>query len=122
MESRNSIPTRKPTAAGMTAHLPLLLHESMAGISSDHTDADTITPDANPSMVFCASSGILSRMKKTKAEPSIVPSSGMSSPMIIVAKLIYIILNKISTCHICSFSRSIFHTARRYRTQALLQV
>ena len=48
----------------------------------DHTLAATITPLAKPSSVFCILSGISFFMKKTKAEPSIVPSSGSSIPMI----------------------------------------
>ena len=55
---------------------------SIAGISSDHTEAATITPDAKPSKDFCIRADISSFMKNTKAEPSIVPSSGISSPMI----------------------------------------
>ena len=55
---------------------------SIDGISSDHTLAATITPLANPSSVFYILSGISFFMKKTKAEPSIVPSSGSSIPMI----------------------------------------
>jgi hypothetical protein len=47
------MPSRKPIAAGITLHLPLSASISIAGISSDHTDAATITPDAKPSNVFC---------------------------------------------------------------------
>ena len=54
----------------------------MDGISSDHTDAATITPDAKPSNVFCSRTDISPLMKNTKAEPSIVPSNGIRSPMI----------------------------------------
>ena len=54
----------------------------MAGISSDHTEAATITPDAKPNSDFCSRADISSFMKNTKAEPSIVPSSGISSPMV----------------------------------------
>ena len=82
MSNRNPMPSRKPIAAGITFHLPLSASISIAGISSDHTDAATITPDAKPSNVFCNLTDISSFMKNTKAEPSIVPSSGISSPMI----------------------------------------
>ena len=90
--SRNPMPNRKPTAAGSTDHAlaslsiincPLSIEAiSMAGISSDHTDAATITPEAKPNNVFCSRADISSFMKNTKAEPSIVPSSGISSPII----------------------------------------
>jgi hypothetical protein len=68
-------------AAGMTDHAPLPDSISIAGISSDHTDAATITPDAKPSSDFCSRTDIPSRIMKTKAEPAIVPSSGISSPI-----------------------------------------
>ena len=73
------MPSRKPTAAGTTDHeegAPI----SIDGISSDHTDAATITPDAKPSKVFCNLTDISSFMKNTKAEPSMVPSRGINSP------------------------------------------
>jgi hypothetical protein len=54
----------------------------MAGISSDHTDAATMTPDANPSSDFCNRTDISFFMRKTKDAPNIVPNNGMSSPMI----------------------------------------
>ena len=76
------MPNRNPTAAGITLHLPLLTSISIAGISSDHTDAATITPDAKPNSDFCNRADISSFIKNTKAEPSIVPSNGISSPMI----------------------------------------
>ena len=82
ISSRNPIPSRNPTAAGITDHAPLLSPISIAGISSDHTDAATITPDAKPSSDFCNLTDISPFIKKTKAEPSIVPSNGISSPMI----------------------------------------
>ena len=76
------MPRRNPTAAGITDHLPLSASISIAGMSSDHTDAATITPEAKPRSDFCSRTDISPRMKNTKAEPSIVPSSGTSSPMI----------------------------------------
>ncbi len=79
--NRKKIPNRNPATAGMTLHLPLSASISIAGISSDHTDAATITPEANPSSDFCTRSGILSFMKNTNAEPSMVHSRGMSSPI-----------------------------------------
>ena len=76
------MPNRNPTAAGTTLHLPLSASICIAGISSDQTDAATITPDAKPRSDFCTHGEISSFMKKTNAAPSIVPSSGISSPII----------------------------------------
>ena len=58
---------------------------SIAGISSDHTDAATITPEAKPNSDFCNRTDISPRIKNTKAEPSIVPSNGIRRPIINVA-------------------------------------
>ena len=69
-------------AAGMTDHAPLPTSISIEGISNDHTDAATITPDAKPNNVFCSFTDILPFIKNTKAEPSIVPSNGINSPII----------------------------------------
>ena len=54
----------------------------------DHTDAATITPDAKPNSDFCNRADISSFMKNTKAEPSIVPSSGINSPIINVVVIV----------------------------------
>ena len=43
---RKPIPSRKPTADGSTDQAPLACSISIAGMSSDHTDAATITPEA----------------------------------------------------------------------------
>ena len=54
----------------------------MDGISSDHTLAATITPLANPNSVFCSRSGISFFMKKTDADPNMVPNKGNNIPII----------------------------------------
>ena len=51
----------------------------MAGIINDHTDAATITPDANPNMNFCIHAGMSRFMRNTKAAPNAVPSNGIRS-------------------------------------------
>ena len=43
---------RQRNEAGTTDHLPLSVIISMEGMSNDHTDAATITPDAKPNNVF----------------------------------------------------------------------
>ena len=63
---------------------------SIAGMSSDHTEAATITPEAKPSSDFWSRGDISSRMRKTNAAPSMVPNKGMSSP---IANAIYALLN-----------------------------
>ena len=65
-------------------HASLSALISIAGMSNDHTDAATITPEAKPSNDFCSRMDISSFIKNTKAEPSIVPNSGIRSPMVIV--------------------------------------
>ena len=42
-----------------------------------------MTPDANPSMAFWTRAGISLVIKKTKAEPSMVPASGMSKAVVL---------------------------------------
>ena len=86
------MPNRKPKAAGKTDPKAPPIREhceeasiSIEGISSDHTDAATITPDAKPSSVYCSRTDIPSFIIKTKAEPSIVPSKGRSKPITIVS-------------------------------------
>ena len=61
-----------------------VLDISIDGISSDHTDAATITPDAKPSSDFCSLGDISFFMKNTKAEPSMVPSRGIKRPIIML--------------------------------------
>ena len=72
---------QNPQAAGSTDQAPMASSISMAGISSDHTEAATITPEANPNSVFCTRGDKSSFMKKTNAAPSMVPNRGMSKPM-----------------------------------------
>ena len=84
ISNKKPIPNRKPTAAGNTDHAPFPSSISMAGMSSDQTEAATITPDAKPSKDFCTRSGMSFFIKNTKAEPSIVPSKGISNPIAIV--------------------------------------
>ena len=95
------MPRRKPTAAGTTDHAPRPATISIAGMSNDHTDAATITPEAKPNNDFCSRTDISRFIIKTNAEPSIVPSSGSRSPTIIVsviAVIFYLII-------ICSCSK-----------------
>jgi hypothetical protein len=70
-------------AAGTTDHFPELASISIAGISSDHTEAATITPEAKPNNDFCKRGDISSFIRNTNAAPSMVPNKGMSSPIAI---------------------------------------
>lgn len=71
------MPSRKPTAAGNTLHLPLDAPISIEGMSSDHTDAATMTPEAKPNSDLLTLSGSSLRMKNTSAAPRTVPAKGM---------------------------------------------
>ena len=84
IRSRNPIPVMKPTAAGMTAHLPMFSHIFMLGISNDHTEAAIMTPEAKPNSAFCTRGAMSFFIKKTKAEPKTVPNKGMRSPINII--------------------------------------
>ena len=58
-----------------------MLPISMPGMSRDHTDAATMTPEAKPKSIFCIRTGISFFMKKTNADPIAVPARGMSRPV-----------------------------------------
>ena len=53
---------------------------SIDGIKGDHTDAATITPATNPVSVFCNGGAKSFFMRKTHAEPSVVPKNGSNKP------------------------------------------
>lgn len=80
--SRNAMPAIKPAAAGTTRRKLPSGPLSMAGISSDHTDAATITPAAKPVSSLLSMSGILRRMENTQAAPKVVPARGRSNPKV----------------------------------------
>ena len=61
---------------------------SSEGISSDHTEAAIITPDAKPSSAFCSQDFICPFRKNTIAAPSVVPSMGISAPKTAFATLL----------------------------------
>ena len=52
---------------------------SIDGMRRDHTEAATITPDANPSRAFWTGAGISFLMKNTNADPRAVPRNGIIS-------------------------------------------
>ena len=55
----------------------------MEGMSSDHTEAATITPEAKPNSDFCKRGDMSFFMKKTNEAPNIVPNNGINSPTVI---------------------------------------
>ena len=67
--------------------MPLSATMSIDGISNDHTEAATITPEANPNKAFCTRGERPSFIINTNAEPNIVPSKGISKPIISVSIL-----------------------------------
>ena len=75
--SKNAIPSKKPTVAGIHAIPPCASVISIDGIRSDQTDAAIITPDAKPSNAFSSFGAIFSFIKNTIAAPSVVPIKGM---------------------------------------------
>ena len=64
--------------AGSHDHFPCSSDISMAGISSDQTDAAIMTPDAKPSSNFPSFASISFFMKKTIADPRTVPRKGIA--------------------------------------------
>ncbi len=73
MPSRKAMPSADPPAAGSQPAIPWLSASSMAGISSDQTDAAIITPAANPMKIRCIFTlSRWRRSKKTMAEPNVV--------------------------------------------------
>ncbi len=66
--------------AGIHAITPCSSAISIDGIRRDHTDAAIITPDANPNKNFSTFLFISSFIRKTIAEPIVVPMNGIKSP------------------------------------------
>ena len=69
---------------------------SIAGISNDHTEAATITPEAKPSSVLRICFAWLSLTNSTAEEPNIVPakgnrSSGSISIVLIASKFLMVL-------------------------------
>ena len=56
---------------------------SMAGMSSDHTEAASITPEAKPSSDFRKRGDMSFFIKKTNDAPNIVPNNGINNPTVI---------------------------------------
>ena len=81
--SRNRIPSQKPIKAGRNASLPMSADCSIAGMIRLHTDAATITPQANPESAFCSRMSRPFFMKKTQALPAAVPAKGINKPAMI---------------------------------------
>lgn len=74
------MPNKKPMAAGTTENFPMSSLISMAGMSNDHTEAATITPEANPRKAFCTHGFSSFFTKNTQAAPSVVPIKGSMIP------------------------------------------
>ncbi len=76
--SKNIIPNKNPTVAGIHFIFPCSPAISIAGIKSDQIDAAIITPDANPNNTFSIFLFNLFFIKKTIAEPKVVPKKGIT--------------------------------------------
>ena len=83
-KSRKPMPSRKPAAAGSHSIPPCAAVSSIAGMSSDQTDAAIITPEAKPSRAFCRAGFISPLRKNAIAAPSVVPAKGISRPSAVV--------------------------------------
>ena len=55
---------------------------SKDGIIKDHIDAAIITPEANPNNNFSSLGLILLLIKKTIADPNVVPIKGINNPIV----------------------------------------
>ena len=80
INSRNNIPDAKPIDGKIHAIFSFASSISIAGINSDHTLAAIITPDANPNKNLSNSFFMFFFIKKTSAEPRVVPINGRSKP------------------------------------------
>ena len=69
---RNATPSAKPPAAASQGTWPASSARSMAGISSDHTDAAIMTPAANPRNTRWAKALSRPRNRNTAAAPRVV--------------------------------------------------
>ena len=74
------MPSQKPTAAGTKDHFPMLSACSKDGIKRLHTDAATITPAAKPVRIRFNVSLMDFFMKRTHADPRLVPKKGINIP------------------------------------------
>lgn len=77
---KEMIPIRKPIEAGIQAILPSFSAISIAGINSDQIEAAIMTPAANPSKIFSIFPCNLFFIKKTIADPNVVPTKGINKP------------------------------------------
>jgi hypothetical protein len=79
--SRNIIPAQNPTNAGRNASLPNPSDCSIDGTRRLHTDAATMTPEANPVSARSTCRPILFFIRKTQADPRDVPRKGTINPI-----------------------------------------
>ena len=94
-KSINNTPRRNPVTAGTHAKFPISEDSSIAGISNDHTEAATITPEAKPKSVLCALCELRSFRKSTTLAPISVPKNGnTSSGRISIIVIIYTLYNR----------------------------
>ena len=73
------IPKANPVRAGRNAIFPIWADWSMLGMSSDHTEAATITPAANPARARSRLSFISRLKKRTQDAPKAVPRNGSNN-------------------------------------------
>ena len=76
--SKNRKPIQNPTNTGKNCSLPRFSDILIAGIISEKNAAATITPEAKPESAFFVVIFISLLVKKTDAEPSVVPRNGIN--------------------------------------------
>ena len=104
MASKNPIPSRNPTADGITLIKPSASAvKSRLGRSSDQNEAATITPEAKPRSDFCHTTFISWRMKNTNDAPMTVPKKGTNNPIAIPSIYSNYAAKLIIFLHILSF-------------------
>ena len=74
------MPSQKPTAAGTNDQVHMLSACSKDGIKRLHTDAATITPAAKPARIRFNISLMEFFIKRTHADPRLVPKKGINIP------------------------------------------
>ena len=86
---RSPTPSNRPTVAGKNDSLPKFSLCSIDGMSSDHTDAATITPAEKPRSGFSSEGFIFCLKNSTHPAPSVVPINGISIPINVIVSPFY---------------------------------
>ena len=94
-------PSRKPTTAGTKLDAPQLSAPSIAGMSSDQTEAAVITPAAKPKKRVLSFSGRSFLKKNTSAAPAAVDMKIIEKPNIVSAVFV---IDNLLTFYLLTFA------------------